>query len=217
MNTKKGFTRQNFSKKNLVGFTLLELLIVIGILAILSTTVILVINPAQLLKKARDSQRISDLNTLKTAIAYYITEAANPDIGLVYTAKTYSDVMNVKCNASTAAATSTAVTTDGLGWIPIDFDTELSGGSPIGGLPTDPNKTAIDADPGRYYVYIVGSITDYTFKLVANLESAHYSSGGPGDVESVDGGVNSVLYEVGTDMTIAFATNADTCFKGGGE
>ena len=33
------------------GFTLLELLIVIGILSILSTTVVLVINPAQLLKK----------------------------------------------------------------------------------------------------------------------------------------------------------------------
>jgi len=42
------------------GFTLLELLIVIGILAILSTTVVLVINPAELLKKARDSQRISE-------------------------------------------------------------------------------------------------------------------------------------------------------------
>ena len=54
------------------GFTLLELLIVIGILSILSTTVVLVINPAQLLKKARDAQRISDLNTVKTAIAYIL-------------------------------------------------------------------------------------------------------------------------------------------------
>ena len=198
------------------GFTLLELLIVIGILAILSTTVILVINPAQLLKKARDSQRISDLNTMKTAIAYYITEAATPDIGLEYTAKTYSDVMSVNCS-SIAASTSTAVTTDGLGWIPIDFNTELSGGSPVGGLPTDPNKTLIDDDPGRYYVYLVGSTTNYTFKLVANLESANYSSGGAGDVESVDGGVNDVLYEVGTDMTIVVATSADTCYTGGGE
>jgi len=199
------------------GFTLLELLIVIGILAILSTTVILVINPAQLLKRARDSQRISDLNTMKTAIAYYITEAATPDIGEVYTAKTYSDVLSVKCNASTAAATSVAQTTDGNGWIPIDFDGELSGGSPVGALPSDPNKTAIADDPGRYYTYIVGSITNYTFKLVSNMESSSYSSGGPNDVESTDGGVNSVLYEVGTEMDLVFATSATDCYKGGGE
>ena len=86
------------------GFTLLELLIVIGILSILSTTVVLVINPAQLLKKARDSQRISDLSTMKTAIAYYVTEAVSPDIG--FATSTYSDVESVDCGYG-AAATST--------------------------------------------------------------------------------------------------------------
>ena len=119
MNTKKGFT-------------LLELLIVIGILAILSTTIILVINPAELLKKARDSQRISDLNTMKTAIAYYITETTTPSIGIA--AQTYSDVAGV--TFFTAASSTTTVTTDGNGWIPIDFD-GMAGGSPIGALPTD--------------------------------------------------------------------------------
>src|SRR5680860_471628 len=88
------------------GFTLLELLIVIGILAILSTTVILVINPAELLKKARDSQRISDLSTVKTAIAYYITEAADPSIGSA--AYSYSVVAGTTCSGdSSRGATST--------------------------------------------------------------------------------------------------------------
>ena len=61
---------------NKKGFTLLELLIVIGILAILSTTMILVVNPAELLKKVHDAQSISDLNTLNRAISLFITETA---------------------------------------------------------------------------------------------------------------------------------------------
>ena len=209
MNTKKGFTRQNFSKKNLVGFTLLELLIVIGILAILSTTIVLVINPAELLRKARDSQRISDLNTLKTAIAYYVTEASSPNIGSLYSTQTYSDVPGVKCG-STNEATATGYTVDGNGWIPIKF-TELTGGSPIGALPTDPNITDKDDNPAYYYVYLVGSTTDYTFKLVANMESSYYGGGG-GDVESTDGGVDDNLYEVGTDMSISIASGTN-CFN----
>ena len=195
MNTKKGFT-------------LLELLIVIGILAILSTTIVLVINPAELLKKARDSQRISDLNTVKTAIAYYVTEYGSPNIGL--STQTYSDVASVACN-TLAPATTTTPTVDGEGWIPIDF-TKLSGGSPIGSLPLDPNQSAAStADPAYYYVYLVDA-TNLTFKLVANMESTYYSSGEGGDVESVDGGNEGDLYEVGTDMTITVGGGTDNCY-----
>lgn len=62
------------------GFTLLELLIVIAIIAILSVILIIVLNPAETLKKARDSQRLSDLNTLKTAIGIYLTSISSPDL-----------------------------------------------------------------------------------------------------------------------------------------
>ena len=198
------------------GFTLLELLIVIGILAILSTTIIIVINPAQLLKKARDSQRISDLNTMKTAIAYYITETTvTPDIGTISTSQTYSDLADVLCGAA-GVAPAVTYTTGGSGWIPIDFDNDLTGGSPIGALPADPNKTTIAASPGRYYVYLVGSTTDYTFKLVANMESTYYGSG-VGSVETDDGGTETTLYEVGTSMTTAIVTSTATCYQTTGE
>jgi len=190
------------------GFTLLELLIVIGILAILSTTMILVINPAEILKKARDSQRISDLNTLKSAIAYYITSTSSPNIGL--STKTYSsNVTDVNCGRTTASATTT-LTVDGNGWIPINFNS-LTGGSPIASLPQDPNPSTsatATSTPSRYYVYLPND-SDYTFTLVANMESATYSQ-----QESTDGGKVLTLYEVGTAMLLNGTDTA--CFPNPG-
>lgn len=68
-------------RKSQTGFTLLELLIVIAIISILSVALIIVLNPVETLKKARDVQRISDLNTLKNAIGIYTTTISSPTLG----------------------------------------------------------------------------------------------------------------------------------------
>ena len=68
------------NNKTKKGFTLLELLIVIAILSILGAIVIFLLNPAETLKKARDSQRISDLSTIKTALGIYMTSVSSSDI-----------------------------------------------------------------------------------------------------------------------------------------
>ena len=60
------------------GFTLLELIIVIAILAVLAVAVVIVLNPAEVLAKARDSNRLSDLSALKSAIALYLTDVSPP-------------------------------------------------------------------------------------------------------------------------------------------
>jgi len=60
------------------GFSLLELLISIGIIVILSLVIFLVINPSEILKKLRDGQRMSDLATLKKAIAFYQLNTSRP-------------------------------------------------------------------------------------------------------------------------------------------
>ncbi len=194
------------------GFTLLELLIVIGILAILSTTMILVINPAEMLKKARDSQRMSDLSTLKTAIAYYITDAATPSIGA--TTKCFNS-NSVGCTClGLASSTSITQAIDGTGWIPIVF-TGVTGGSPIANLPQDPNGSTLTGNPSRYYVYLTSATITNTFTLVANMESAYYSQGGTGDVESKDGGNIATLYEVGTTQILT--ATSGSCFPGTGQ
>ena len=60
------------------GFTLVELMIVIAILAILAAIVIFALNPAELFKRARDSQRMSDLRVLSSAISYYLADSSTP-------------------------------------------------------------------------------------------------------------------------------------------
>ncbi len=50
-------------------FTLIELLVVIAIIAILSVVVVLSLNPAEMLRQSRDSNRVSDMDTLSHAIS----------------------------------------------------------------------------------------------------------------------------------------------------
>lgn len=55
------------------GFTLIELLIVMAILGVLAVVVLVAINPAEQLARARDTGRISAANQLGRALAAYYT------------------------------------------------------------------------------------------------------------------------------------------------
>lgn len=188
------------------GFTLLELLIVIGILAILSTILIIVINPAEMLRKARDSQRISDLNTIKTALSFYLVESGSPDldgssnVAVSMYDHNFTNPPTTCDNKDITRINSQAV--DGNGWIPVNL-ASLRGGSPISAFPVDPNPK----EGQRYYLYIPDN-SDLTFEIVANLESTAYA-----DQEQKDGGRFPDLYEVGTKMIL---TSTSGCYTNTG-
>lgn len=186
----------NTNKK---GFTLIELLIVIGILAILATAVILILNPVQLFKQARDSQRISDLATMKSALAFYLSTVSSPSLGTAGTCYAYQPTGGValpdNCGLRHIAAAATVeiyspdLLVDGTGWMPVNFN-DVPGGSPLSVLPRDPQSGA-----GMFYSFVSNGSS--TFELNADMESDRYKNGGSDDVESVDGGDKADYYEVG--------------------
>jgi len=58
-------------------FTLIELLITLGILGVLMAVVVITINPAEFLKQSRDTKRMSDISNLQTAINLYLFEGGS--------------------------------------------------------------------------------------------------------------------------------------------
>jgi len=221
---------KNFKKGSARGFTLLELLIVIAIIAILSVVLVIVINPAETLRKSRDAQRISDLSTLKTALGIYLTSTSTPYLGgltsnakckttpttawgssgtfgLYYSLPSSSAITDATLDGSTAVTPAVQVATpgltDGTGWIPVNFDTLVSG-SPVSNLPIDPTNTVSSlsgvASTDLVYRYAC-SVTPLAFEIDATLESTEYTTG-TGSKLTTDGGNNSNLYEVGTNLKI---------------
>lgn len=64
------------------GFSLIELLIVIAIVAVLATVIMIAINPATRIKKARDTQRKQDISQISNAlVSFEVLHEQYPDEG----------------------------------------------------------------------------------------------------------------------------------------
>jgi prepilin-type N-terminal cleavage/methylation domain-containing protein len=61
-------------KKTEKGFTLVEMLIVIGLIALLATTVLVAVNPSRQFKFARDTERKAHLTAILNAMGQNISE-----------------------------------------------------------------------------------------------------------------------------------------------
>jgi prepilin-type N-terminal cleavage/methylation domain-containing protein len=180
------------------GFTLVELLIVIAILAVLAAAVVIVLNPAELLAQARDSQRITDLKTLKDAIDIFVVD--NPSASLGTAERVYISLpdtsltcANISLPTLPAGWTYNCVTsanlrnTDGTGWVPLNLGT-IFGGTPIPYLPLDPSN---DLATGRYYTYTMGG----SYQLSALMEAEK-------SFAMKDGGRYVEMFEVGSDLSL---------------
>lgn len=202
------------------GFTLIELIIVIALIALLATTVILVINPVKLFQEARDSQRIADLGQMNSAMSIFLaagTATGNylSNAGVATGADTCSGA-SAKCwthnsvagatgcgtagqGAGVRYGTKTSVTNnqtskvDGTGWIPVSLGTAPA----IPAWPIDPKGNS-DAS-GLFYAYACEQGAG-VWEFSAKMESNRYSSGAE-NVENTDGGSISNLFEVGTGIS----------------
>ena len=216
-----------FNKK---GFTLIELLIVIGILAVLATTVLLVINPAQMVKQSRDANRITEINQINKAMLLFQSFGGSSTNmgthGKVYISipdPTLAAGQTSDCGYSTGNPLDLPTlggeyeyqcsnpidyrNIDGTGWIPVDLTSvQSSAGTLFSSLPIDPiNSTEID---DFYYTYIVGS-----WALSATLESDKYLT----TTAINDGGESDTRFEMGNNLAINSFIDVGGEDEGGGE
>ena len=194
------------------GFTLIELLVVIAIIAILSVVVILTLNPAELLRQSRDSNRVADMGTLTTALGIFSEDQSSGSLGSANTVyvsipdPSATSTLGDQCQglglptlpstyAYHCAASSTYRNTNGQGWIPVSFSS-ISVGSPFGSFPVDPINTS---STRNYYTYATNG-TQY--EVTAPMESQKYKLGGSGDVIGGDGATLSTVYAKGSNLSL---------------
>jgi prepilin-type N-terminal cleavage/methylation domain-containing protein len=199
------------------GFTLIELIITVAILAVLVTIVVVALNPAEQLKRSRDAKRVGDLDAIKTALNLYLAQATSTinlsgdttvnDRCIGGAAATFfvnsgaefsnpSGFAAVATSSGQLPATSSVVLAAGS-WMPALIG-QTPGGTPLAQLPLDPT-TGVSAASSTYYGYGCRLSND-TFELTARLESTYFNS--DLNVIGTDGGNSSSTYEVGTDLTI---------------
>jgi prepilin-type N-terminal cleavage/methylation domain-containing protein len=104
------------------GFTLIELLVVIAIIAILSVVVVLTLNPAEMLRRSRDSNRASDLSVIRTAIGLYLADVSSTSMGTAGTC--YVEYSGTSAPTSVYEFASTTVETSSL----VNYPLNAAGG-----------------------------------------------------------------------------------------
>jgi hypothetical protein len=162
--------------------------------------VAVVINPSELVKRARDTARINELSSINRAIGYYQTTVSNPSLGSPNTVYvSLPDNASSTCGSWSLPPLPPGWTyscktdanyrkVDGTGWIPINFSS-MPTGAPFGALPIDPVN-----DQNYYYTYVTGG----SWALSALLESEKQLK----ERALKDGGYDPGRFEVGSNLRL---------------
>jgi prepilin-type N-terminal cleavage/methylation domain-containing protein len=174
----------NQNSKN-SSFTLIEILVVLALIAILSTVLILIIKPGQIFSRARDTKRINDLKNIEKIMdTLYATDQTFNELNYLSPNVVY---ISLPDSSSTCGSwlsqlpslpsgwsyrcSANPTNIDGSGWIPIPFNSFpiLN----ISQLPIDPRN-----QPPYYYSFVVGG----SYAVYGQLEDPkHQASKNDGD------------------------------------
>lgn len=134
-----------YNKESQKGFTIIEIVIVTGLIIMLSTLAIINFDPIGNKKKARDEKRISDITTIDRAVSEFMVDK-----------RRYPDQIDILRKSTILPAGSTQLTSSNKGWI----QENLSSYVPM--LPIDSLNDA------TYYYSYIHNLTSY--EINAKLE-----------------------------------------------
>lgn len=173
------------NRKTARGFTLMEIIIVIALLAIIMTVAVIILDPVDLIRGSRDSNRISDLSSLQKAINLITQDSPLLSKDILCNGEDYP------CGGRSSDTSYNARSIYGDGWIKINLSTQK--GVIIPTLPQDPLNTDL-----YHYVYCANNPGNKDgWEIDAVLESKQGVLRMQGD-----GGSDNNKYEVGTNLNL---------------
>ena len=196
---------RNINKKS-KGFSLVEIIIAVFILAFLTVLVVVLLDPADFFSGARDTRRISDLQAIDSAISMYKTEVGGSlrAGGTPFAVYISLPDSNNNCNSYPSlpslnppqkyicADQNNFRKVDENGWIQINF-TKISSNS-LTVLPIDPVNSVTS---GMYYTLVTDG---KKWELTSVLESD--KNKGVDKIGGKDGGQNDDILEIGSNLTL---------------
>ncbi|QQG43262.1 MAG: prepilin-type N-terminal cleavage/methylation domain-containing protein [Candidatus Daviesbacteria bacterium] len=180
--TALGYNLLYQKKRSPLGFTLVELLVVIAVMVVLVVMVMVFLNPFEQVKRTRDANRLTDLALIKQAIDISSEEATG-------------SAEQILCHDTTAPcrgfSTSDSKSNNGTGWLKIDLSNNKT--AALSSLPVDEIN-----DATYHYTYCSDG---KNWEINAVLESEKQAP-----LMGSDGGNDNAKYEIGSDLTLISST-----------
>lgn len=194
VNTRK---ESKISRNATSGFTLIELMVSIGVIAIISTALILTLNPVEIFRQTRDANRLLALTTMSRAVTLFRTSdisqqglgVANvvyismPDPLVANGTSTCQGLMPPNVPAPglpqlpsgwsyQCAGKANYLSPDGRGWLPINFSGVK--GASLSSLPQDPLNSFNPSNSAQNYFYTYATDGQGRYEFNAKTESIKY-------------------------------------------
>jgi prepilin-type N-terminal cleavage/methylation domain-containing protein len=154
-------------KRDKRGFTLIEILVVIGLIAILAAIVLIAINPGRQFAQARNSQRESNVNTLLNAVGQLMADTK----GVAVSATTCTSIVTaIPLDPTPAKHIGTAAGNVDLGCLVPTYIASAMPTDPTNGTLADTQYTIVASSTGRYTI----CAPNYAETAISNPPPAPY-------------------------------------------